>query len=72
MKELGLDLNNDRFSDNLVVLLKDRIIMLFGENLLVLLYLIEGWVMDCEYFFDLMENEVYNYFVLSKCIFDLN
>lgn len=71
-KELGLDLNNDRPSDNLVVSLKDRIITPLGENLPVPSHLTEGWVTDCEHFPDLTENEVYNYLVLSKRTFDSN
>lgn len=56
-KELGLDLNSDMLSDNLIVSLNDRIITPFGENLPVQPHLTEGWVTDYEHFPDVTENE---------------
>lgn len=56
-KELGLDLNSDMLSNNLIVSLNDRITTPFGENLPVQPHLTEGWVTDYEQFPDLTENE---------------
>lgn len=61
---MGLDLNNDRPSDNLIVFLKDRIITPLGENVPVPSHLTEGWVTDCEHFPDLTKKKVYKYVVI--------